>query len=144
MPITKVITKMHVLSSNTRSQSKSVSKPQKAVSRRGSLNDFKAAIHIIAAAQGLDPDLVLCNSRSRAKIALCRQIAMYVAHVSLGFSQALVGQLFHRDRSTVAHACARIEDMRDDKTFDETLTHLEKVLGLSCAIEEIAEKELSQ
>lgn len=135
---------MHVLNSNTRSHNYKNQNARKVGQRRASLNDFRAAINIIAAAQGLDPDMVLGQARSEARIALCRQIAMYIAHVSLGYSQTLVGQLFHRDRSTVAHACARIEDMRDDTSFDESLTHLEQILGFANILEDAAQKDIAQ
>ena len=38
------------------------------------------------------------------------------------------GAMFARDRTTVAHACCRIEDLRDDPSFDRSLDLLEGVL----------------
>jgi hypothetical protein len=65
------------------------------------------------------------RSRGRtAPISLARQIAMYLAHVAFRLSYTEVGQLFGRDRTTVAHACAVIEDLRDDQTIDRALTVL--------------------
>lgn len=65
------------------------------------------------------------SSRGKARIALARQTAMYLAHVSCGLNLTEVGNLFERDRTTVAHACAVIEDKRDEKTFDRALELLE-------------------
>jgi hypothetical protein len=67
-------------------------------------------------------------SRGRARVALARQVAMYLAHVCCGLSFTDVGLLFGRDRTTVAHACGVIEDRRDDPTFDRILELLEWIV----------------
>lgn len=66
-------------------------------------------------------------TRGRAKVALARQVAMYLAHVVCGMSLTQVGRTFERDRTTVAHACGLIEDRRDDPCFDRVLELLERV-----------------
>lgn len=65
------------------------------------------------------------STRGRAKVALARQVAMYLAHVGCGMSLTETGRLFARDRTTVAHACNVIEDRRDDPIFDRALDLLE-------------------
>ncbi|MCC7252348.1 helix-turn-helix domain-containing protein [Hyphomicrobium sp.] len=67
-------------------------------------------------------------SRGKAPVALARQAAMYVAHVSCGWNLTDVGQIFARDRTTVAHACAVIEDRRDDPVFDRALELMEWIV----------------
>ena len=67
-------------------------------------------------------------SRGKAPVALARQVAMYVAHVACGLSLTQVGQIFARDRTTVAHACAVIEDKRDDPVFDHALELMEWIV----------------
>jgi hypothetical protein len=64
-------------------------------------------------------------SRGRARVALARQVAMYLAHVACGLTLTDTGKLFGRDRTTVAHACGVIEDRRDDPLFDRALDLLE-------------------
>lgn len=64
-------------------------------------------------------------SRGEARTAHARQVAMYLAHVACHLSLTDVGRMFGRDRTTVAHACAVIEDERDDPVFDRTLDLLE-------------------
>ncbi len=64
-------------------------------------------------------------TRRRPTAALARQVAMYVCHVSLGFSFSDVGELFDRDRTTASHACRVIEDRRDDRDFDELIGRIE-------------------
>jgi chromosomal replication initiation ATPase DnaA len=66
-------------------------------------------------------------TRGRAHVALARQAAMYLAHIVCGLSLTEVGKLFQRDRTTVSHACALIEDQRDDEVFDQLLELLERV-----------------
>jgi hypothetical protein len=68
------------------------------------------------------------QSRGKAPVALARQAAMYLAHVSCGLSLTDVGQIFARDRTTVAHACAVIEDRRDDPVFDRALELMEWII----------------
>ena len=68
------------------------------------------------------------QTRGRAPVALARQVAMYLAHVAYGLSLTKVGRLFARDRTTVAHACALVEDRRDDMAFDRALELLELVV----------------
>ena len=65
------------------------------------------------------------STRGRARVALARQVAMYLAHVGCGLSLTETGRLFERDRTTVAHACGVIEDRRDDPIFDRVLDLLE-------------------
>jgi chromosomal replication initiation ATPase DnaA len=68
-------------------------------------------------------------TRGTAQIAFARQVAMYLAHVACGLSFSEIGRVFARDRTTVSHACAVIEDSRDDPPTDRTLDLLEAVVG---------------
>jgi chromosomal replication initiation ATPase DnaA len=68
------------------------------------------------------------ETRGRPRAAFARQVAMYLAHVAWGLSLTEVGQVFARDRTTVAYACCRVEDLRDDAAFDRSLELLEGVL----------------
>jgi chromosomal replication initiation ATPase DnaA len=65
--------------------------------------------------------------------AFARQVAMYLAHVGLGLNLSQVARLFARDRRTVAHACALVEDRRDAAPFDRALDLLEGALRLVAA-----------
>jgi chromosomal replication initiation ATPase DnaA len=68
------------------------------------------------------------GTRGRPHAAFARQVAMYLAHVACGLTLTQVGHVFSRDRTTVAHACGRVEDLRDDPAFDRSLELLEGVL----------------
>ena len=67
-------------------------------------------------------------TRGRSRVAFARQVAMYLAHVSFGMTLTTVGQAFGRDRTTVAHACALVEDARDAPEIDRTLEMLEAIV----------------
>ncbi|MGV8936062.1 MAG: helix-turn-helix domain-containing protein [Allorhizobium sp.] len=62
-----------------------------------------------------------------------RQIAMYVCHVALGMTMRDIGLAFGRDRTTVSHACAVVEDRRDDQAFDDFLSALERIASAAFA-----------
>jgi chromosomal replication initiation ATPase DnaA len=68
------------------------------------------------------------GTRGRPRVAFARQVAMYLAHVAWGLTLTEVGYLFARDRTTVAHACGLVEDLRDDPVLDRSLELLEGVL----------------
>jgi chromosomal replication initiation ATPase DnaA len=70
------------------------------------------------------------GTRGRPRVAFARQVAMYLAHVGFGLTLTEVGQIFDRDRTTVAHACTIVEDPSDDPSFDWSLELLEGVLRL--------------
>ncbi|MYZ48370.1 helix-turn-helix domain-containing protein [Propylenella binzhouense] len=90
----------------------------------------RAAETLVVAALRVRRDAVRARRRGTAKESAARQIAMYLAHTSLGFSLSAIGRQFGRDRTTVAHAIARIEDRRDDPAFDRLLDYLSAALEL--------------
>jgi hypothetical protein len=57
-----------------------------------------------------------------------QQIAMYVCHVVLQLTLTEIGQCFHRDRTTVGHACARVEDRRDSAGYDALVAVIERIV----------------
>ena len=85
----------------------------------------RAVEHAVSQVFGIGQDDLRRTTRGRAPVARARQVAMYLTHVGFGLTLTQVGQLFERDRTTVAHACSVIEDCRDDPSFDRTLELLE-------------------
>lgn len=81
---------------------------------------------MVAAAYRLDEQLLRLPTRGRKHVALARQTAMYLAHTVCEMTLTETGQLFERDRTTVAHACAVIEDRREDPAFDRAIDMLER------------------
>jgi hypothetical protein len=84
--------------------------------------------HAMSRAYGVSSHHLWSETRGSPAVAFARQVAMYLAHVSFGLSLTEVGQVFARDRTTVAHACNLVEDMRDQPCFDRSLELLEGVL----------------
>ncbi|MCJ8143794.1 chromosomal replication initiator DnaA [Ancylobacter sp. A5.8] len=64
------------------------------------------------------------SRRSRAS-AGARALAMYLAHVGLGLPISRVATGFGRHRSTVVHACRRIEESREAVNWDLRVGTLE-------------------
>ncbi|MEZ5853455.1 MAG: helix-turn-helix domain-containing protein [Hyphomicrobiaceae bacterium] len=82
----------------------------------------------IATIFAIDVKTIREPSRGRAKVALARQVSMYLAHVGCRLPLTEVGRIFDRDRTTVRHACAVIEDRRDEPDFDRLLYLLEQIV----------------
>jgi chromosomal replication initiation ATPase DnaA len=86
-------------------------------------------ITLVCRQAGVDADMLMHRSRCVAEVAFARQLAMYLMNVVLQKSMTDVGILFGRDRTTVRHACAVIEDRREDRAFDEGVTRLEDIIN---------------
>jgi chromosomal replication initiation ATPase DnaA len=91
-----------------------------------------SSILVQAVAGVFDVELALLRgpTRGRARVALARQVAMYLAHVGCGLSLTETGNLFERDRTTVAYACHIVEARREDPTFDQAIGLLERVITI--------------
>lgn len=89
-------------------------------------NNARLAASLVGYALEVKAEDILLPERGRRELVRARQIAMYLAHVGMSMSLSRVAFAFERDRSTVAHACHRIEEMRDDASFDSWLEALEE------------------
>lgn len=65
----------------------------------------------------------------RFAISQIQQIAMYVCHVVLRMPMDDVAAAFGCTRTTVGHACARVEDRRDNPGFDALVGAIERVVS---------------
>lgn len=74
------------------------------------------------------------GSRGPARVALARQVAMYLHHVILTRTLTDIAAGFGRDRTTVAHACRLVEDRRDEPEFDAMISELESALHAGLAL----------
>jgi chromosomal replication initiation ATPase DnaA len=83
-----------------------------------------------AAASLAIPQAAMLDRPRKLRVARARQIAIYLAHVGFGLNYTHLGQAFGRDRTTIRHACFRIEDARDDFSLDRALSILEGALRL--------------
>ncbi len=87
--------------------------------------DHKAIIAACAGAYGLSPDDVTSERRTK-RVALARQVAMYIMRTRLGLSLKEIGFYFGgKDHTTVMHALAKIEQLRTkDPAFEVHLSRL--------------------
>lgn len=97
--------------------------------RRGRDPEAARLLALVAAGRDVPTLLLLHPSRCGASVAEARQLAMYLMHVALRRSYAEVGAFFGRDRTTVSHACAHIEDLRDAPDFEAEVVRLEAALA---------------
>lgn len=102
--------------------------------------DCKIVVRTVSGETGVRYCDFFASSRMRLHTAGARQLAMYLCHVLLGMTMTQVGQFFGRDRTTVAYACAHVEDMRDEGgDYDRRLVDLEERIDAArrtpCALE---------
>ncbi|MGD1933832.1 MAG: helix-turn-helix domain-containing protein [Candidatus Phaeomarinobacter sp.] len=93
---------------------------------RKSQNRQKAQLVRVLVGRAFNVPVNELTSNDRGSSAAChaRQVAMYLTHVVFGVSLTAVGDEFHRDRSTVSHACRKIEWRRDISAFDRKLSRI--------------------
>lgn len=85
-----------------------------------------AVARLAAEASGLSVNDVLNPRLGPRRASSARALAMYLAHVALGETMTGVARDFHRHRSTVAHACRRVENRRDEAACDRWIAGLER------------------
>ncbi len=68
------------------------------------------------------------DTRCRKTIAFARQVAMYLAHVSLSYPLKQIAGHYGRDRTTVAYACRVVEDRREEEETELLVNSLESAL----------------
>jgi chromosomal replication initiation ATPase DnaA len=86
------------------------------------------AVALAAWDRGVDCDAITGGRRGGARVAVARQLAIYLAHVALGHDLTRLASAFGRDRATIRHALRRIEDDRDRPGFDRRVSRLEAAL----------------
>jgi len=83
-------------------------------------------VSLVGSALAIDGDRLCSAGRGTAAEAYARQVAVYIAHTTLGLSYTEAGRLFGRDRTTAAHACRRIEEEREIERIDQLVDCLER------------------
>jgi chromosomal replication initiation ATPase DnaA len=87
------------------------------------------ALLLIGQRLAAEPQAIISRGRGNAAAAASRQLLMYLLHVHFGRQLIDVAKLVGRDRTTVAHACATVEDRREDPAFDEMVGRIEAALN---------------
>ena len=93
--------------------------------------DTEAAevLRLVAQISGVPVDRIVHPDRLNVESAAARHLAMYLLHTVKGRQYEQVGRIFGRSRAAVTHACARVEDRRDDPQFDTAVAGLEARLA---------------
>lgn len=87
------------------------------------------ALHLVAASTGVSIREVGRNGGRLSMAALrARRLAMYLTHVSYGWTLERVGHVFGMNRATASAACRWAEDQRDQPALDALLETLEGCL----------------
>ena len=99
---------------------------------------------MVAAAFSISSDQLLGRDRGNRRTIRARQIAMYLLRTSLSMRLCRIAEVYGRDRTTIAHACSVVEDLRDRPDFDSRMMELEKTLEMvvGFAVHGVALKDL--
>ena len=96
----------------------------------GGLRRVSCFIALLAAdAMGIVPAQLVHARGGSGVVARARQVAMYLMHTTLSVKHHDIAAAFERDRSTVAHACRAVEDLRDDPRIDKRILAVETTLA---------------
>lgn len=105
--------------------------PTARATSRSEIVQCEVAADIASIFCGVPVEEILTPHRARSAAARARHVAMYLAHVAFQLPLGDVARGFARDRTSIAHGVARIEDARDDEVFDGLLSQME-ALAQSC------------
>jgi len=83
---------------------------------------------IVAHVYGVPLHDMCGTTRGAPRVALARQVAMYLTHIVFGMGVSEIAPAFGRNKATAHHALKHVEDLRDDPGFDRTLRFLETLL----------------
>jgi chromosomal replication initiator protein len=88
-------------------------------------------IELVAREYRVTPADIIGRARTR-RIVMARHVAAYLARVYLRLSYIAIAEAFGRDRSTVIHSCAVIEEMREPNAFafEHTMESYANSLGV--------------
>jgi len=89
---------------------------------------YNLILSYVAAAHHTRPEFLLAASRGSKHLSGARHIANYLAHIVYGMNFTDIGVLAARDRTSIAHGCERVEDLRDGKAHDRALHFAELAL----------------
>jgi chromosomal replication initiation ATPase DnaA len=89
---------------------------------------YSLILAYVAAAHHTKPEFLLADSRGSKHLSGARHIANYLAHIVYGMNFTDIGLLAARDRTSIAHGCKKVEDLRDAKSDDRALHFAELAL----------------
>lgn len=85
-------------------------------------------MQLVAVRLGVPTEAIRRTSRLPLPALRARRVAMYLAHVALGWQLERVGHAFGLNRQTAANAATRIENARDHEALNRLLEELEDAI----------------
>ena len=85
-------------------------------------------MQLVAVRLGVPTESIRRTPRPAAPALRARRVAMYLAHVALGWQLERVGHAFGLNRQTAANAATRIETARDHEALNQLLEELEDAI----------------
>ncbi|MFN4041960.1 MAG: chromosomal replication initiator DnaA [Brevundimonas sp.] len=86
------------------------------------------AVHLVAAAFGVPAERMMVRGRAEPVACHARRVAIYLVHVTYGWTLERVGHVFRVNRATAGAACRWVEDRRDEPDFDRAVEQLGETL----------------
>lgn len=89
---------------------------------------YNLVLSYMASAHRTKPEFLLAASRGSKHLSDARHMTNYLAHVVFGMNFTDISKMALRDRTSIAHGCNRIEDLRDLPHYDRALHFAELAL----------------
>jgi chromosomal replication initiation ATPase DnaA len=70
--------------------------------------------------------LIFLPTRCSPNVVAARQMSQYLAHVSAGVSISALARIYNRHMTTITFGLQKIEDMRDEESFEKLVQVLEE------------------
>ena len=98
---------------------------------------------MVAVAFEMKSEDLFATHRGDARTSRARQISMYLMNTGLGSTFMDIGKFYNRDRTTVRHACAVIEELRDIPQFDDRMEAFEQTFSTVLDLAQIVPQGIS-
>jgi chromosomal replication initiation ATPase DnaA len=89
---------------------------------------YKLVLSFVASAYRRRPEFLLATARGSKHLSDARHVTNYLAHIVYGMNFTDISQMAARDRTSIAHGCNRVEDLRDLPEHDRALYFAELAL----------------
>ena len=89
---------------------------------------YNLVLSFVASAHRTRPEFLLASVRGSKHLSDARHITNYLAHIVYGMNFTDISHMAARDRTSIAHGCNRVEDLRDLAEHDRALYFAELAL----------------
>jgi chromosomal replication initiation ATPase DnaA len=89
---------------------------------------YNLVLSYMGSAYHTKPEFLLTDSRGSKHLSDARHMTNYLAHIVFGINFTDIGKMALRDRTSIAHGCSRVEDLRDLPQYDRALHFAELAL----------------